>query len=129
MVKVVKPQALIIENVSSLRSTGNGFYFDNIIKAMENSGNYKVYTSILNAVDFGVPQFRKRIFFIGVPKKYKFGWPLFTHGPLDLFTNTISQNFTTVKDAIGDLPSIKNNSSTREFTKNPFPDELVNRYS
>lgn len=71
VVEIVKPKAFIMENVKSLgKLTKFQFIRDNITKRMERAG-YKVTINILNAKDFGVPQSRERVFFIGVKKDYK----------------------------------------------------------
>ena len=40
-----------------------------IVERLENEG-YKVYTKVLEAKDYGTPQLRKRLFFVGIRKDY-----------------------------------------------------------
>jgi DNA (cytosine-5)-methyltransferase 1 len=71
------------------------------------SYEYSIQHKILNAVDFGVPQHRERIFLVGNRVKKEFKFPLPTHQLPDkqgnLFGNK-RKKYATVKDAIGKLP-------------------------
>lgn len=59
------PKIVVIENVKGLASAAK--YRDVIEESLSITGNkYDVSSEILNAADFGVPQNRERIFFIGV---------------------------------------------------------------
>lgn len=59
------PKIVVIENVKGLASAAK--YRDVIAESLEITGKkYDVSSVILNAADFGVPQNRERIFFIGV---------------------------------------------------------------
>jgi DNA (cytosine-5)-methyltransferase 1 len=59
-----KPKYLLLENVAGLLSHDNGNTFATIIQSFADSG-YDVQWQILNSKDFGVPQNRERVFFIG----------------------------------------------------------------
>lgn len=71
VVKKTKPNAFILENVKSLGSLSK---FEDIrveiIKKMYMAG-YETQIHILNARDYGVPQNRERVFFIGLKRKFK----------------------------------------------------------
>lgn len=71
VVERVKPAAFVLENVKSL---GTLEKFEKIrnefIYRMEKAG-FSISSHILNAKDFGVPQARERVFFIGVKKDLK----------------------------------------------------------
>ena len=81
-VKLLKPKIVIVENVVGLVSmkTPEGELVKNIIYNKLNELGYSVESKVLNASEFGVPQARKRVIFIGSkigkigfpePKKYK----------------------------------------------------------
>lgn len=71
-VENLSPKAFIMENVKSLASLSKfQDVRDEIFKRMNNAG-YQVSMQVLNAKDFGVPQSRERVFFIGIKK----GFPL-----------------------------------------------------
>jgi site-specific DNA-cytosine methylase len=80
---------------------------------MERAG-YIVFPKLLDAVWFGVPQYRSRFFLVGISKdlgytRADFGdwgpFPRPTHGP------GTSKAFVTVRDAIKDLPRIGNGAT------------------
>jgi DNA (cytosine-5)-methyltransferase 1 len=59
-----KPKYIFLENVAGLLSHDNGNTFATIIQSFADNG-YDVQWQILNSKDFGVPQNRERVFFIG----------------------------------------------------------------
>jgi DNA (cytosine-5)-methyltransferase 1 len=65
LIEQIKPKAVIIENVPGLVSLFNGAIKDIIIKRMMKMG-YNVTHDLLIASDYGVPQNRKRVFFVGI---------------------------------------------------------------
>ena len=60
----LKPKYFIMENVPNLVSMDSGRIKKKIISDLSSIG-YSVYSKILNAKDFGVPQSRRRVIFIG----------------------------------------------------------------
>ena len=81
-----------MENVPNIVSMGEGVVKDAIINDFEKLG-YNVVYKVLMASDFGVPQNRKRAFFIGTKGKKEF-----------VFPEPINKEHITAKDAISDLP-------------------------
>lgn len=69
-----KPKAFMLENVRNLKSHDNGNTYKVIKHHLEKLG-YRVYESILNAFDFGVPQNRQRIIIVGFNKDVNFSFP------------------------------------------------------
>lgn len=74
LVEEIQPKAFVIENVPGLISLFNGEIKDNIIKAFSEMG-YEVKYKILCASDYGVPQNRKRVIFVGIKGKNNFEYP------------------------------------------------------
>jgi len=70
-----KPQAFVLENVKQLRGHNEGKTLAHIMNTLRELGYYADYR-VLNALDFGVPQKRERIFIVGFRKPTKFVWPL-----------------------------------------------------
>lgn len=64
ILKDKKPKFFLAENVSKMLALRNKEALDNILTAFNLAG-YKVYVAMLDALDYAVPQSRKRIFFIG----------------------------------------------------------------
>ena len=71
-----KPKFFLAENVSGMLAKRHTEAIDNIKKLFIDSG-YNLSFSLLNAVDYGVPQDRKRVFFIGIRKDlgFEFNFP------------------------------------------------------
>ena len=118
--EVLRPKAILIENVPGIVSLGKGTVVEAIYKHLNNMG-YAVAHKILFAGHYGVPQMRFRTIFIGIRDRDKVEFPEPTH---DATANTnfagakelcikisplFSQhlkNKTTVWDAISDLPEL-----------------------
>lgn len=64
-VDIVRPNFFLIENVRGLVSANKGAFVKDITERFGGIG-YNVSYKILNASDFGVPQNRQRVFFIGL---------------------------------------------------------------
>jgi len=92
-VKVFKPKYFALENVPNILTTANGFFKEEIIKGFEELG-YSVNAKTLNASEFGVPQNRRRAFFIGSLNGTSLEFP------------KPRNERTTIKEAIYDLPFI-----------------------
>jgi DNA (cytosine-5)-methyltransferase 1 len=97
--KLWKPDWFIFENVSGLVETGKGFFLKKIMDHFEKAGFHCVYW-VLNSVDFGVPQKRKRLFIIGSRHGITLEKPLAT-----------TERRIIVQEAISDLPNLKNGAS------------------
>ncbi len=65
----LKPTFFVMENVTGLmRSKSNKGYLDALLERLK--VEYFIDHEVLNALDFGVPQFRERVFFVGINKNY-----------------------------------------------------------
>lgn len=69
-----KPYGFLLENVSRLTTHDKGRTFKVIIEKLENLG-YTVYYKVLNSIDYGVPQLRKRIYIVGFKDEIEFNFP------------------------------------------------------
>ena len=68
------PQAFVLENVKQLRGHNEGKTLARIMETLRELGYYADYR-VLNALDFGVPQKRERLFIVGFREPSKFIWP------------------------------------------------------
>lgn len=73
LVSEIKPKAFVIENVPGLVGLFGGQIKDNIIQKFTDMG-YNIQYKILCAADYGVPQNRKRVVFVGI-KEGNFDYP------------------------------------------------------
>ena len=94
IVETIKPQFFVIENVKGLLTLNGGAVKNDIIDRFSSMG-YKVSFKLINAANFGVPQNRQRVFFVGMTNTY-FEFPK----ELDYILSA--------KDGISDLPSALN---------------------
>ena len=102
IVEYIQPKAFVMENVPGLVKLYNGQVKAQISEDFTNIG-YHVEMSQLSADEFGVPQTRKRVFFVGLNKEKVcnpiFGFPKATHG-------NGKKPFVTCEDALSDLDFI-----------------------
>jgi DNA-cytosine methyltransferase len=99
MVKEIKPKVFVMENVEGIITSNNGMTFSSIKENFESLG-YKVHGEKLLAVEYGVPQKRKRVVIIGV----------MGGDPKDCLPKKLTENskkYVSVKDAISNLSFIK----------------------
>lgn len=69
-----KPKIVFLENVKGLKSHNKGNTYKTIQNTLEEIG-YNVYSKVLNAKDFGVPQNRERIYIIAFLDNVDFSFP------------------------------------------------------
>lgn len=70
ILKEKKPKSFILENVRGLFTIQGGEIYKLILEELKNAG-YNVYSKVLEAKDYGTPQLRKRLFFVGIRKDIK----------------------------------------------------------
>lgn len=61
----LQPRAFVMENVSGLLSMADGDLVSEIMQVFADELGYATTLMVLDAVNYGVPQFRRRIFFVG----------------------------------------------------------------
>ena len=112
-VKELQPKCIIVENVSGMKSSGD--IVKTIEKELSQAGKMNVKSQLLFAPDYGVPQKRQRLFFIGVKdREFDFSKIKKTHG------EGTKNKYVSIKEAIGDLPSLKKNESKSKYQRSPF---------
>lgn len=76
LIKEIQPKVFIYENVPGMLLHDQGNTWE-VIKNVFASLGYKFYYKILNSLDFGIPQNRRRLFVIGFKdKKVNFEFPV-----------------------------------------------------
>ena len=121
-VEQIKPEFFVLENVKGLLTLKKGFFKKDIVERFSNLG-YNVTYKVLKACDYGVPQKRERVFFVGLRKdifKDKFfDYPLPT------------KKIVSTYDALSDLPSLDNDELAAEYKTKPKNDyqKLMRRNS
>lgn len=125
-VKYYKPKAFVMENVQGMMSYRNGWIVEQILEDFRKVGYKNIECRVLNSVDYGTPQRRKRIFFVGSLKKgSEIQWPEKTHFGESALSKTKHKSklkkHTTVWDAIGDLPQIDIPERGTKLEDTPLP--------
>jgi len=119
--KLTLPNLIIMENVPNIikaKTVSGQFVIDIIKKELEELGYY-VYSKILEATDFGVPQIRKRLFVIASKVELKNPFPKPTHS---LYGDDGLLRTPSLWDAISDLPNInaREGAEVMEYDKEPL---------
>jgi len=96
IVEELQPEAIVIENVKAITTMYGGQYTRFIIKTFADLG-YRMFQTVVDAADYGVPQHRMRAVFVGTRSGSPFHFPKPTHGP------KAGKPYVTVGDAIMDL--------------------------
>lgn len=95
ILKANQPKVFVLENVKQLVSHNQGKTLERIIKTLENLG-YQVHYKILNALNFGLPQKRERVFIVGFREPKHFVWQLkkTEMKPLrEILENEVAENY------------------------------------
>ena len=98
-VKLFQPKAFVLENVPGLATLYGGKAKTAILEQFGELG-YTINFQVLYAPDYGVPQIRKRIFFVGLKNGETFEFPKPVLSP---------EEYVSCEQAIGDLPSLEHN--------------------
>lgn len=99
MVRQYNPKGFIIENVPGMATMYNGQVKEEILRRFREMG-YNIDCKILCAADYGVPQMRKRLVFMGI--RQDIGEPCFPEPVVS------PEDYVTCRDALDDLPSREN---------------------
>lgn len=120
-VKFFKPKFFVMENVPGILSmkTKDNERVKDIILSEYDSAGYNVTICKLNAAEYGVPQKRERVFFIGIRKDLNFNEEKIKPVPF-----LSEENQVTLEEAIMDLPQIKarEGKEFQEYSQEPTND-------
>ncbi|WP_272149851.1 DNA cytosine methyltransferase [Tenacibaculum aiptasiae] len=137
-IEILRPRFFVAENVDGLAQNYNGELLKKIFSDFEALG-YHVKYKILNAVNYGVPQFRRRVIFLGFQNEddlINHKWPSPTHyggsrngefklkdeNELGLAQELLSA--TSISEAIGDL--VDTPKGTRDHEWKEIPQKQLN---
>ncbi|HFC8546469.1 TPA: DNA cytosine methyltransferase [Neisseria lactamica] len=116
----IYPKMIIMENVAEMKNGFNQHYTKMIENELTDLG-YEVIYQVLNAADFGVPQNRKRAFFIARRDGKKPHIPNITHSKEQ---SIFFDNHLTVWDAISDLELADNNQEYQNRVGNKYQESM-----
>lgn len=114
--RAIKPKAFIVENVAGMVREDNIYLFKNQIIRFRTAG-YRVSSHVLDARDYGVPQERRRLFFVGLRSdlglRYEFPAPSHRRAADAAGDLPVCP---TIREAIDDLPA----DPVGEYDDQPF---------
>lgn len=117
VVRHYNPKAIVIENVKGLMSAST--YSQEIMESCLNLGYLICEPLQFNAADFGIPQSRERVFFVGFRfDKENIASRLKAESKFEFFKCSMAalkEKKVSLKEAIGDLPTIRSNPHYRNI--------------
>lgn len=118
MVRQYKPKGFVIENVPGMAALYDGQIKNEILKRFKKMG-YNIDCKILCAADYGVPQKRNRLIFMGIRKDC--GKPIFPEPKFN------EETYRTCRDALSDLPSRTDELGEEEdvYTSEPMTEYQI----
>jgi len=113
MLSIIRPKMFLFENVKgmlSMKDDEGNLIINEIEKKFANISEdlgYNIVYEIIDAVDFGVPQHRERVFIIGIRNDLNFVW--------DFAALEKEKEQITLKEAISDFPRISSGEEITEY--------------
>jgi DNA (cytosine-5)-methyltransferase 1 len=133
IVKGLKPRVFLFENVPGFAKLYDGYAFRGVVEGFRELGytmhnvpdkfprKGKISTEdfpLLDALDYGVPQRRKRFILVGWKEgevEHGFQWPKETHGP----NSKDKTPYVTVEEALSDLAFLTGGFESHVYSKEP----------
>jgi DNA (cytosine-5)-methyltransferase 1 len=112
--ELIIPDWIVIENVVGLVNMEEGYFINEIFHELNRKG-YTVNFKVLNAVNFGVPQKRERVFVVAS-----------LHGVAFDFPTPNSGKHITVGEALFDLPKLENGDLINSL---PYKGKAISNYA
>ena len=129
-----QPKAIFLENVKGLAIHDKGRTLKTILEHLNDAGYDVVPPKILNAMDYGVPQHRERIYIIGFRKnlhididKFKYPEPTSTGNNKPKFRDVMEKDVPSVKYYLSDVyvETLKRHRSRHEAAGHGFGYEII----
>lgn len=113
MLSIIRPRMFLFENVKgmlSMKDEKGNLVIDNIKNMFENINEelgYNIVYNTIDAVNYGVPQHRERVFIIGIRNDLDIEW--------DFNQLEVEPEQLTLEEAISDLPHIASGEDIHEY--------------
>lgn len=120
--KRLKPKVVVLENVPGMLTLYDGAGAKRVKEDFEAIGYHVNEPRILYAPEYGVPQIRKRVFFVMTLKSQIKGEFKYPKPELE------QHEFVTCEDAIGNLPSLEGNDNSSLHQVFEYSSESANEY-
>ena len=125
IIKEVKPKAFVFENVAGIKSIHGGVFFKKILEELTLGGKYTVSAHSYQVADFGIPQFRDRVFIIGARNGVSVPPMIPSHGGKTLLA---TKKYRETKEALRFLPDPSENSTVPNHVGRTHSKRIVTRY-
>jgi DNA (cytosine-5)-methyltransferase 1 len=112
LVRELEPRAFLLENVPGLLHLDGGRALGEMTRELEDLGYQIAGPTVLEASDFGIPQFRERLFVLGA-RNGRPVLPVPTHGP----PQSLRRPWRTVAHALAGMPQDLANHVMRKHEK------------
>lgn len=132
LLKELNPEGFLFENVAGLKTIHGGELYSELLETLSIGGRYAVSAHEYEVADFGVPQFRRRVFFIGSKTGHSVPQMEPTHtNPKSLFNG--HQAYKTVGEVLKGMPKPitdwKGTPVINGHVGRKHSEEIVERYS
>lgn len=125
IVDTLRPRVFFMENVPNLALMNKGYFKKLILEEFASLGYTNSVMLQLSADDFGVPQTRQRVIFVGTRDEDKFPFDLYSFCETTLDGYRVD-NVVTVSEAIGDLPDeIVHSGEILDYPKTTKPSQFM----
>ncbi len=104
IIREIEPEGFLFENVAGLKTIHDGTLYSELFETLSIEGKYAISAHEYEVADFGIPQFRRRVFFIGTKANKSIPQMEATHTPPNSVFNA-HKPFNTVSSILVDLPT------------------------
>ena len=124
----IEPTGFLFENVSGLKTIHEGKLYDDLLETLSFGGKYFVSAHEYQVAEYGIPQFRSRVFFIGFKKGEIINQMESTHAaPHQLFNN--HQPYKTVGLTLANMPEPEFEGVLSNHVGREHSERIVKRYA
>ncbi len=127
IVKELKPTAFVFENVAGLKTIHNGELYIRLLEELSCNGLYTVSDHNYEVANYGIPQFRNRIFFIGVKDGRRIPPMIQTHGEDGTLFDVLP--FKTVGQVLENIPEPVENNELYNHKGRLHSKRIIDRYT
>ena len=114
-VETFRPKYILMENVPGLNKGKNKAILNKLVKSLRSDHHYKVYGPfIIDAVSYGVPQFRKRLILLASRDDIVLSLPEETHVAPKHAKKLGKASWKTVKDAIQGIEKLRSGQKSKK---------------
>lgn len=128
IIKELRPTGFLFENVAGLKSIHDGKLYAELLEALTCDGEYVVSDHNYEIADFGIPQYRNRIFFIGYRNGRRIPPMVQTHGPTEAGLLNDFKPWVTAGQVLRDMPKPSEGSRLYNHVGRDHSDRIIERY-